>query len=266
MTTFLDLHVPGRPLLMPNPWDVGTARVLASLGFQALATTSGGHAATLGRMDGEVTREEALAHAAQIAAAVDVPVSADLESGFGADPETVFETIRAAAATGLAGCSIEDYDGNREPGLYDIEQAADRVRAAVEGASGMVLTARAENYFRHREPDLADTIARLQAYQEAGADVLYAPGLSDLGDVRRVVDAVDRPVNVLAWPGLGSIPDLARAGVARVSVGGGFAYAALAALVRAGRDLLDEGSLGYLDSMADGRRQARIAFLSPDPP
>jgi len=249
---------------MPNPWDVGSAKVLASLGFRALATTSGGHAATLGRMDGDVTRAEALAHAALIVAAVDVPVSADLESGFGTDPAAVFDTVSAAAATGLAGCSIEDYTGDSSTGLYDIERATDRVRAAVEAAQGMVLTARAENFFRHREPDLGDTIARLQAYQEAGADVLYAPGLSDLADVRRVVAAVDRPVNVLALPGLGSVTDLAQAGVARVSVGGAFAYVALAALARAGRELLDDGGFGFLENVAEGRQQARVAF-APDP-
>ncbi|MBA2555682.1 MAG: isocitrate lyase/phosphoenolpyruvate mutase family protein [Geodermatophilaceae bacterium] len=257
---FLDLHVPGRPLLIPNPWDAGSAKVLASLGFRALATTSGGHAATLGRLDGEVTREEALAHAAQIVAAVDVPVSADLESGFGADPAAVAETMRAAAATGLAGCSIEDYSGDPDTGLYDIAQAADRVRAAAEAAGGMVLTARAENFFRHRDADLGDAIARLQAYQEAGADVLYAPGLSDPGDVARLIAAVDRPVNVLAYPGLGSVGDLAAAGAARISVGGAFAYVALGALVQVGRELLDEGSFEYLDRVGDGRRQAQTAF------
>lgn len=264
MTAFYDLHVPGRPLLMPNPWDAGTARLLASLGFQALATTSGGHAATLGRMDGDVTREEALAHAAQIVAAVDVPVSADLESGFGADPAEVAQTVRSAGATGLAGCSIEDYSGDPDIGLYDVAQAAERVAAAVEAAGGMVITARAENFFRQGEPDLGDTIARLRAYQEAGAHVLYAPGLTDLTDVRRVVAAVDRPVNVLAYPGLGSIAELAAAGVARVSVGGAFAYVALGALVRAGRELLDDGSFGFLDDLADGRRQARAAFHRPN--
>jgi len=265
VTTFLELHVPGSPLLMPNPWDAGSAKMLASLGFQALATTSGGHAATLGRPDGAVSREEALAHAAQIVAAVDVPVSADLESGFGADPSAVFDTVTAAASTGLAGFSIEDYSGDPGRGLYDVAQAADRVRAAAEAAQGMVLTARAENFFRHREPDLADTIRRLQAYQEAGAGVLYAPGLADVADVRRVIESVDRPVNVLAWPGLGSVADLAAAGAARISVGGAFAYAAFGALVQAGHELLDDGSLAFLDRAGDGRRQARSAFTDPPP-
>ncbi|MGH9058455.1 MAG: isocitrate lyase/PEP mutase family protein, partial [Acidimicrobiales bacterium] len=175
---FRALHVPGRPLLMPNPWDAGTARLLASLGFSAVATTSSGHAATLGRPDGAVDRDEALAHAASIVAAVDIPVSADLENGFADDPDGVAATIAAAAAVGLAGCSIEDFSGRQDTPIYELGAAVDRVAAAVETAHadpGLVLTARAENFIRGH-PDLADTIARLQAYQQAGADVLYAPG------------------------------------------------------------------------------------------
>lgn len=258
---FRGLHVPGDPLLMPNPWDTGTAVVLAALGFRALATTSSGHAATLGRPDGAVSRDEALSHAARLVAAVDIPVSADLESGFGADPELVAATVSAAAETGLAGCSIEDYTSDPETGLYEVEQAADRVRAAAEAAGGMVLTARAENFFRHRQPDLADTISRLQAYQDAGADVLYAPGLNDVEDIRRVIAAVDLPVNVLTRPGLPSVGTLAEAGVARISVGGAFSYAAMAALVRAGRELLEDGTYGFLDAAAEGRDRANSAFL-----
>lgn len=257
--TFRALHVPGTPLLMPNPWDAGSARLLASLGFQALATTSSGHAATLGRLDGQVSSAEAIEHAAVLVAAVDIPVSADLESGFGNDPQDVADTIAAAASVGLAGCSIEDYSGDPEVGLYDVAVAAERVAAAADAAGGMVLTARAENFLRERDPDLADVIARLQAYQEAGADVLYAPGLADPGDITRVVAAVDRPVNVLAWPGLGSVPQLAAAGVARISVGGAFAYVALAALASAGRELL-AGNFGYLDLMGEGRAAAQRAF------
>lgn len=259
---FLEMHIPGQPLLMPNPWDAGTAKVLASLGFQALATTSDGHAATLGRMDGEVTRDEVLAHCAHIVAAVDVPVSADLENAFGADPAAVFDTITAAAATGLAGCSIEDYSGDPDTGLYDMAQAADRVRAAVEASRGMVLTARAENYVRLNDPDLGDTIARLQAYQEAGADVLYAPRLTDLSDVARLIAAVDLPVNVLAYRGLGSVAELAAAGAARISVGAQFSYVALSALVQAGRELLESGSFGFFDLTVEGRRQAAAAFAA----
>ncbi|HEY4465714.1 MAG TPA: isocitrate lyase/phosphoenolpyruvate mutase family protein, partial [Streptosporangiaceae bacterium] len=205
---FLSLHRRPAPLLMPNAWDAGSARLLAALGFEALATTSSGFAATLGRLDGTVTRDEALAHARVIAAAAGVPVSADLENGFADEPTGVAETIRLAAATGLAGCSVEDFTGRGGDPIYDLALAADRVTAAAEAAHSragsrpdrLVLTARAENYL-HGRPDLADTIARLQAYQAAGADVLYAPGLSRLEDIRQVVRSVDRPVNVLAVPG-----------------------------------------------------------------
>lgn len=260
-SVFRALHVPGQPLLMPNPWDAGTAMLLASLGFRALATTSSGHAATLGRLDGSVDRDEALAHAAAMVAAVDVPVSADLENGFADDPGAVFSTVAGAGAVGLAGCSIEDFTGSAAAPIYDIALATDRVGAAVEAArpSGLVLTARAENFVRGN-PDLADTIARLQAYQQAGADVLYAPGLTDLDDIRRVIASVDRPVNVLVRPALATVPELAQAGVARMSVGGAFSQVALAALTRAGRELLDHGTYGFLDLAGEGREQADIAF------
>ncbi len=176
---FLALHRPGAPLLIPNPWDVGSAKLLASLGFEALATTSSGYAATLGRLDGAVTRDEALAHAAELVAATPLPVSADLENGFGDSPDAVAETVRLAREAGLAGCSIEDFSGDDDAPIYDRDRAAERVAAAVEAAHAgpvrLVLTARAENHI-HGIDDLADTIARLQAYQAAGADVLYAPG------------------------------------------------------------------------------------------
>ncbi|HEY2763267.1 MAG TPA: isocitrate lyase/phosphoenolpyruvate mutase family protein, partial [Pseudonocardiaceae bacterium] len=256
------LHVPGRPLLMPNPWDVGTARLLVSLGFKALATTSSGHAATLGRTDGSVTRDEALAHASSIAAAVDVPVSADLENGFAKDPSGVFATVLDAVGVGLAGCSIEDFGADSDFPIYDVKLAAERVAAAADAAqtgSGLVLTARAENFIRGN-PDLADTIARLQAYQEAGADVLYAPGLSDIGDIRSLINAVDRPVNVLVRPGLATVTELTQAGVARISVGGAFNQVTLAALTRAGRELLEHGTYGFMDLAAEGRQQAAAAF------
>ncbi|WP_245585657.1 isocitrate lyase/PEP mutase family protein [Pseudonocardia asaccharolytica] len=259
---FRALHVPGRPLLMPNPWDAGSARLLAALGFPALATTSSGFAATLGRLDGTVTRDEALAHAAAIVAAVDVPVSADLENGFAADPGAVADTVRGAVAAGLAGCSIEDFSGDPQSPIYDLGFAAERVAAAAVAAhrdTGLVLTARAEN-FLHGNPDLADTIARLQAYQEAGADVLYAPGLRDLDDIRRVIAAVDRPVNVLAFPGLAGVAGLAAAGVARISVGGAFSAATIGALNRAARELLDAGTFGFLELAAEGRVQAAAVF------
>jgi 2-methylisocitrate lyase-like PEP mutase family enzyme len=260
---FRALHEGPGPLLLPNPWDAGSARLLASLGFAALATTSGGFAATLGRLDGGVTRDEALGHAAAIVAATDLPVSADLENAFADEPAGVAETIGLAAATGLAGCSVEDF--TRRPGepIYDLGLARERVAAAASAAKAapgpLVLTARAENYL-HGRPDLADTIRRLQAYQEAGADVLYAPGLASLADIRAVVSSVDRPVNVLAFPGTPAVPQLAAAGVRRISVGSAFSNAALGALVSAARELRDEGTYGFLDLAATGRAQASDAF------
>jgi 2-methylisocitrate lyase-like PEP mutase family enzyme len=260
--TFLNLHTKGTPLIMPNPADRGEARVLASLGFSALATTSGGFAATLGRSDYGVTRDEAIAHAAAIAAAVDVPVSADLENGFGDAPEAVATTVRRAADAGLAGCSIEDFTTRPDAPLYAPEVAAERVAAATEAARaghapGLVITARAENYLRgHR--DLADTIRRLQAFQEAGADVLYAPGLADLSEIRALISSVDRPVNVLLVPGGPGVADLASAGVARISVGGAFHNVALGALARAGRELLEEGSCGWMELAGEGRKAASV--------
>jgi 2-methylisocitrate lyase-like PEP mutase family enzyme len=254
---FRALHVPGRPLLMPNPWDVGVAKFLAALGFEALATTSSGFAATLGRLDGNVTREEAIEHSARLVAAVDVPVSADLENGFADDPEGVAETVRQAIGAGLAGCSIEDYG---DDGLYEPGHAAERVAAAVEAANGeIVLTARAENHIRGN-PDLDDTIRRLQSYEQAGADVLFAPGLTSIDDVRRVVESVGKPVNVLAWPGTPPVPELAEAGVARVSIGGGFTYVALGAVEQAAREVREHGTFGYFELMRVGAKTARAAF------
>src|SRR5947208_11442559 len=198
---FLELHRPGEPLLMPNPWDVGSAKLLESLGFQALATTRSGFAATLGRLDGSVTREEALAHAATMVSATPLPVSADLENGFADDPEGVAQTVRLAIDAGLAGCSVEDFTGREEDPIYTLEHATERIAAAAEAAHGgpgrLVLTARSEN-FLHGRQDLGDTIARLQAFQEAGADVLYAPGIRSAEDIRSIVQSVDRPGNVLA--------------------------------------------------------------------
>jgi 2-methylisocitrate lyase-like PEP mutase family enzyme len=260
---FLALHVPGRPLLLPNPWDAGSARALASLGFEALATTSSGFAATLGRLDGSVTRDEALAHAGQVVAATALPVSADLENGFASDPEGVAETVRRAREVGLAGCSIEDFSGDGDAGepIYELAAAVDRVAAAAAAADGLVLTARAENLL-HGRNDLADTITRLQRYQEAGADVLYAPGLTSAADIRSVVTSVDRPVNVLALPGTPSVAELAELGVARISVGGGFAFAALGALAEAGRELLDNGTYGFWQRARAGRDLAVTAFTA----
>ncbi|MGH9065665.1 MAG: isocitrate lyase/PEP mutase family protein [Acidimicrobiales bacterium] len=259
---FLALHHGPGPLLLPNPWDAGSARLLESLGFQALATTSSGFAATLGRLDGSLRREEALAHAAAMAAATDLPVSADLESCFAADPAGVAETIRLALGSGLAGASIEDFTGDDRDPIYDRGLAAERAGAAAEVAHGgpvhLVLTGRAENHL-HDRPDLADTIARLQSYQEAGADVLYAPGLTLLDDIRRVVTSLDRPVNVLARPGGPTVAELASVGVARVSVGGAFAFAALGALVEAARELR-RGDLTFWERAGLGASAARAAF------
>jgi 2-methylisocitrate lyase-like PEP mutase family enzyme len=264
---FTALHLGDQPLLMPNPWDRGSARVLASLGFDALATTSSGFAATLGRLDGSVTRAEAIAHAASIASCTDLPVSADLENCFADDPEGVAETIRLAIGAGLAGCSVEDYANRDDEPIYDRALAAERVAAAAEAAhSGpvrLVLTARAENYIRGK-PYLADTIARLQAYQEAGADVLFAPGVTKAEEIQELVASVGRPVNVLALPGTPPVAQLAAMGVKRISVGGAFAFFALDALAYAARELRESGNYGYWDRARSGAVTARTAFGATD--
>jgi 2-methylisocitrate lyase-like PEP mutase family enzyme len=260
---FLALHRAGEPLLMPNPWDLGSARLLASLGFEALATTSSGFAATLGRNDGAVSRDEAIVHAAVIVAATDLPVSADLENGFADAPSGVAETMRLSIEVGLAGASVEDFTGRADDPIYDIGLAAERIAAAAEAAHAgpgrLVLTARAENYL-HGRPDLADTIARLQAFQAAGADVLYAPGLRSRDDISRVIREVDRPVNVLALEGMPPVAELAQAGVSRISVGGAFAFAALGAVVRAATELREQGTYGFRAGSAAGAAAARRAF------
>jgi 2-methylisocitrate lyase-like PEP mutase family enzyme len=254
---FLALHRPGEPLLLPNPWDRGTARALAAAGFSAVATTSSGFAATLGRHDGHVSRDEAIAHAADIVAAVAVPVSADLEDGYGTDPEAVAATVDAAATTGLAGCSIEDWSGGR---ILPIGAAAERITAAAEASAGrLALTGRAENFI-HNTPDLADTIARLQAYQEAGADVLYAPGLAAPADITAAIDAVDRPINVLLRPDGPSIDELTALGVSRISLGGTLAFAALGSLSRVAAGLLRGQTTGLWELAAAGRDLATEAF------
>jgi 2-methylisocitrate lyase-like PEP mutase family enzyme len=254
---FLDLHHGATPLLMPNPWDAGAAKLLASLGFQALATTSSGFAATLGRGDGGVTRDEALAHAAAVAAAVDVPVSADLEDCFAAEPEGVADTVERAIATGVAGGSVEDFTRDRANPIYELEHAVARVEAAAEvahaGGLRYVLTARAEAAL-YGEQDLGTIIDRLQRFSAAGADVLFAPGVVAADDVRRLVAEVDKPVNVLALPTGPDLAGLTEAGVARVSVGGALAWVAMSAVVEAGRELLDQGTFGYFDRMAAGRK------------
>jgi len=261
--TFLSLHAGGSPLLLPNPWDPGSARLLTWLGFDALATTSGGFAATQGRMDGAMSRGDVMGHAAAIVAATDLPVSADLENGFGDDPDTVAETVRLALDAGLAGCSIEDFTGRADDPIYAIGHAQERIAAASEAAHGgpvrLVLTGRAENHL-HGRPDLDDTIARLLAYERAGADVLYAPGLTDLDQIRQVVASVQRPVNVLARPGGPTVPELAAAGVARISLGSALCFAALGAVVEGAQELMQLGTLGFLDRAAAGAKAARAAF------
>jgi 2-methylisocitrate lyase-like PEP mutase family enzyme len=260
---FAALHRGPAPLVVANPWDRGSARVLEAAGFQALATTSGGFAATLGRRDGQVTREEALAHARLVVDAVDVPVSADLENCFADDPDGVAETVRGAVAAGLAGCSVEDFTRDPRRPIYDLSLATARVAAAADaahaGPAALVLTARAENYL-HGRPDLADTIARLQAYQQAGADVLYAPGLTALGDIQQVVSALDRPVNVLALPAAPTVAELADVGVRRISVGSAFAWVALGGVVEAAQELLGAGTYRFFARASTGREHAQAVF------
>jgi len=250
---------------MPNAWDVGSAVLLASLGFEALASTSGGFATSRGRLDGAMERDEVLAHVAELAAATALPLSADLENCFADDPEGVARTIAEAVAGGVAGCSVEDFSGDEDDPIYDIGLAAARVEAAVAAAHGgparVVLTARAENYI-HGRPNLADTIARLQAYQEAGADVLFAPRLDDPGELRHLMAAVDLPVSVLAAPGAPNVAELAALGVSRISVGGAFAVAAYGALVNAATELREQGTYGYWELTKTGGRAVRSAFNS----
>src|SRR5262245_29249076 len=251
---FAALHRAPGAFVMPNPWDAGSARVLASLGFPALATTSAGLAFALGRRDAEglLSRDETLVNAAAIVQVVDLPVSADLEDGFGPRPEDVAETIRQAAAIGLVGCTIEDTTADPAHPIHDFNLAVERINAAVEAAKALpfpfTLTARAENFLFGR-PDLDDTIRRLRAFEAAGADVLYAPGLPDLDAIRTVCAAVSRPVNVIA--GLAgnrySVAELAGAGVKRISLGSTLARAALGGLARAGRELRDRGTFDFVD-------------------
>jgi 2-methylisocitrate lyase-like PEP mutase family enzyme len=247
---FRALHEREGAFIIPNPWDVGTARLLAHLGFEALATTSAGYAFSVGRCDQTVGREASLEYASAIASATSLPVSADLENGFGDAPEMVAETVRLAAAAGVVGCSIEDSTGRADHPIYEKEQAAERVSAAAAAARGLpfpfTLTARAENYL-HGRPDLRDTIQRLQAFQEAGADVLYAPGLAAKDDIAAVVSSVDRPVNVLVgFAGMQlTVTELAAIGVKRLSVGSALCRAALGAFLRAAREMRERGSFTF---------------------
>jgi 2-methylisocitrate lyase-like PEP mutase family enzyme len=247
---FRKLHQGPGALLIANAWDAGSARILAGLGFRALATSSGACAGTLGRRDGAVTRDEALAHARAIVMATDLPVSADLEKCFADAPEAAAETIRLAGEVGLAGGSIEDASGNKDKPIFDFEHAVERVAAAAEAARGLpfVLTARSENFLRGR-PDLDDTIRRLQAFEKAGADVLMAPGLPDLAAVRSVCAAVKKPVNFMAGIKGKSftVRELEAAGVRRVSLATSLYRAAMSGLVDAAREVQGQGSFGYLE-------------------
>lgn len=253
---FRALHEQSGAFVMPNPWDIGSARILAALGFKALATTSAGMAHSLGMPDGAVSREMALAHCRDIVSATPLPVSADLEKGFGDAPEIVFETITAAAAAGLAGCSIEDYTGNHEAPIFDATLAVERIEAAREACRQLpeefVLTARCENLLWGRT-DLNEVIDRLQAYETAGADVLYAPGLRDLGAIRDVCAAVSKPVNVvMEMQGTTfNVPELADAGVKRVSLGSALAVLAYGSLIAAAREMAENGTFNFLDDILE---------------
>ncbi len=252
---FRALHERDTAFVIPNPWDAGTSRLLAQLGFEALATTSAGAAYAAGVRDGALGRDAMIRHVTAIAAAVDLPVSADLENGYSDAPEEVAQTIRLAAAAGIVGGSIEDATGRADAPIYEINLAVDRIHAAAEAAHALnfpfTLTARCENYL-HGRPDLDDTILRLRAYQKAGADVLYAPGLTRLDDIAAVVRAVDRPVNVLAGPSL-TVADLAALGVRRVSVGSALARAALTGFLAAAREMRGRGTFSYAQSAVSYR-------------
>ncbi len=249
---FRALHQRDKAFIIPNPWDVGTARLLTHLGFEALATTSAGYAFSVGKRDNTIGRDEMLAHIGAIASASPLPVSADLENGFGDDPETAAETIGLAAAAGVVGGSIEDSTGRADHPIYELGHAVERIRAAAEMARALpfsfTLTARAENFLVGR-PNLKDTIRRLQAFQEAGADVLYAPGLTRKADIRAVVHSVDRPVNVvMGLQGIQrSCDELSAIGVKRISVGSALARAALGAVLRAAQEMRESGTFTFSD-------------------
>jgi 2-methylisocitrate lyase-like PEP mutase family enzyme len=261
---FAALHERDRAFIIPNPWDVGTARLLAQLGFEALATTSAGFSFSMGQRDNSITRIEMMAHVAAIAAATELPVSADLENGFGDSPEIVAETITLAANVGLVGASIEDMSRQAGRCIYGLEAAADRIRAAAEVVRDLpftfTLTARAENYLAGR-PDIEDTVKRLQAYQAAGADVLYAPGIVSTDDIATIVKSLDRPVNVvMGLQGVQlSLAELSAIGVKRISVGSALSRAALGAFLRAAREMRENGTFAFADQ-AVGYRDINAMF------
>jgi 2-methylisocitrate lyase-like PEP mutase family enzyme len=249
---FRDLHHRDGAFVIPNPWDAGSARILAGMGFEALATTSAGFAFSRGRGDGEISRDEVLAHCREIVAATPLPVSADLENGFGDRPEDVAGTIRLAGETGLAGASIEDFTGDPERPIFDFALAVERITAAVEAARAItpdfVLTARAENFLFGRR-DLDETLRRLQAFEAVGADVLYAPGLKDIETIRTVCDAASKPVNVvMGLPGATfSVDDLAAAGVKRISVGSSLARLVYGDLIAAAGEIREHGTFTFAE-------------------
>ncbi len=250
---FKELHEASEMFVLPNPWDIGSAKILEELGYKALATTSAGFAASLGLNDYQITREMKLAHIRELSDATHLPLAADLENGFGDAPEICAETIRLGAGAGLVGGSIEDFSGDKDTPIYELEYAVERVRAAAEAANSLsfpfMLTARAENYL-HKRPDLGDTIARLQGFQEAGAHVLYAPGLKTIDEIKSVLQSIDRPLNVLLGPFSGFVPlsDLADIGVKRVSMGSAFSNVAYGALTSAATEVIKDGTLGFLSN------------------
>ncbi|MBW8899173.1 MAG: isocitrate lyase/phosphoenolpyruvate mutase family protein [Massilia sp.] len=261
--TFVELHARGNCFVIPNPWDAGSARLLEALGFQALAGTSAGFAFSKAETDATIDVRDMLPHLAELAAATDLPLSADLQDGFGPAPDDAARTIVAAAAAGVVGGSIEDATGDPAHPQYDIGLAAERIRAAAEAARGFdfkfMLTARAEN-FLVGHPDLGDTIRRLQAYQEAGADVLFAPGLRTKDEIAAVVSSLDLPVNVImGMPGVPlTVPELAQLGVTRVSLGASLARAAYGAMMRGAREVLEQGTFGYADGALQAAELNRI--------
>ena len=262
-SAFRALHEQDSAFIIPNPWDIGTARLLVHLGFEALATTSAGYAFSVGQQDNTIGRDKMMAHVAEIVSATDLPVSADLENGFGDSPESVAETIRLAAKVGLAGSSIEDMTQHADQPIYEFELAVERIRAAAEVARALpftfTLTARCENYLVGR-PDLKDTIKRLQAYQEAGADVLYAPGLTSKEDIVAVVSSVDCPVNVLM--GMSGVPwslaELSEMGVKRVSIGSALTRAAFGAFLRAAQEMREHGTFTFVEEAVSYRELSAL--------
>jgi len=253
---FRELHEQKGAFIIPNPWDIGSARILAGMGFKALATTSGGMAYALGKPDGDVSREQTLSHCRDIVSATPLPVSADLEKGFGDTPENVFQTITAAAEIGLAGCSIEDYTGNPEAPIFEMELAIARIEAASEACRSLpddfVLTARCEKLV-WGEPNLDDVIERLLAFEAAGADVLFAPGLDDFNAIEKVCSAISKPVNIImSTPGLAyGVEDLVNAGAKRISVGSSLAQLAYGSLVTAAREMAENGSFRFTKKAID---------------